>query len=196
MLFRSDWSRLGRPFHLRTWEVLCSHTLDDALRAVMRGDRSCSANFLIGQAGPPGAGAAVNLEAAPRAVNAQPLAGSVFAHANHFLDADRLGIWQPIAEERRSTYHRCGRMDRLLTSAAEEGPVGVETLEAILRDHDGRPDSVCRHPSAALPEGERYQTVVSVIMDLHAGQIHAAAGPPCQNAYRSEERRVGKECRL
>jgi len=178
-----DWSRLGRPFHLRAWEVLCSRTLDDAMRAVTYGDRSCSANFLIGQAGNPGAGAAVNLETAPRAVHAQPIAGSVFAHANHFLDAERLGIQQPLDEERRSTFHRCGRMDRLLTLGATDGPVGVETLQAILRDHDERPDSICRHPSEALPEGQRYQTVVSVIMDLHDGRMRPAAGPPCQNDY-------------
>jgi isopenicillin-N N-acyltransferase-like protein len=59
----------------------------------------------------------------------------------------------------------------------------VKTLQAILRDHDERPDSICRHQSEALPEGERYQTVVSLIMDLHAGRMHAAAGPPCQNIY-------------
>jgi isopenicillin-N N-acyltransferase-like protein len=179
---QDDWSALGRPFHVRTWEVLCSRTLDDAVQAVARGHRSCSANFVIGQAVAPGDGAAVNVETAPRVVNAQPLAGGVFAHANHFLDADRLGIRQPLDEERRSTYHRCARMDGLLATAADRGPIGVETLQAILRDHDERPDSICRHPSPALPDGERYQTIVSVIMDLHDGRMHAA-GQPCQTAY-------------
>lgn len=178
-----DWARLGRPFHLRTWDALCSPSLEDAVRSATHGDRSCSANFVIGQAGGPGAGAAVNLETAPRAVSAEPLEGSVYAHANHFLHADRLGVRQPIDEERRSTYHRCARMDRLLQRASAGGPVTLETLQATLRDHEERPDSICRHPSPALPEGERYQTVASLIMDLHAGRLHAAAGPPCEAAY-------------
>jgi len=178
-----DWSRLGRPLHLRTWEVLCSARLEDAVRAATGDDRSCSANFVIGQAGDPGAGSALNLETTPGAVSAEPLEGSVYAHANHFLHADRLGAQQLFDEEQHSTYHRCTRMDHLLQRAASDGPVTRETLKTILRDHDGRPDSICRHPSPALPEGERYQTVASAIMDLHAGTMHVAVGPPCEATY-------------
>ncbi len=182
-----DWSRLGRPFHLRTWEVLCSTTLAGAVEAVTRDDRSCSANFLVGKAGSSGEGAAVDLEAAPRGICAhEPVAG-MLAHANHFRDPERLGIWEPIVEEKRSTYHRCRRMERLLADAAARGPVAGGTLQEILRDHDERPDSICRHPNPALPEAERYQTVVSIIMDLHAGRMHAAAGPPCVSAYQEYE---------
>ena len=63
------------------------------------------------------------------------------------------------------------------------GPVGPDALEAMLRDHDGMPESVCRHPNLRLHEPDRYQTVVSMIMDLHAGRVLAAAGPPCANAF-------------
>ncbi len=185
---KDDWSRLGRPFHLRTWEVLCSTTLSQAADAVTDGDRSCSANFLIGQAGPPGEGNAVDLEAAPGGVcSHEPVAGTL-AHANHFRDPDRLGIWQPIVEEKRSTYHRCDRMERLLAGAASRGPITGEILQGVLRDHDGRPESICRHPNPELPVAERYETVVSIVMDLHAGLVLAAAGPPCTHVY--QERRV------
>ncbi len=178
-----DWSRLGRPFHLRTWEVLCSTTRAGAVDAVTRGIRSCSANFLVGKAGPPGEGSAVDLEAAPRGICAhEPVAGTL-AHANHFRDPDRLGIWQPIVEDKRSTYHRCERMERRLADEAARGPITHEALQEILRDHHDHPDSICRHPNPALPASERYETVTSVVMDLHVGRIHAAAGPPCVNAY-------------
>jgi len=183
-----DWSRLGRPFHLRTWEVLCSATLSQAVGAVTNGNRSCSANFLIGQAGQPGEGTAVDLEAAPGGVcSHEPVAGTL-AHANHFRDPDRLGIWQPIVEEKRSTYHRCDRMERLLADATSRGPITGETLQGMLRDHNGRPESICRHPNRELPEAERYESVASIIMDLHAGLMLVAAGPPCANAY--QEHRV------
>jgi isopenicillin-N N-acyltransferase-like protein len=72
-------------------------------------------------------------------------------------------------------------MEALLSRAA--GAVDTGGLMAILRDHAERPESICRHPNPALPEDERYETVVSVIMDLHAGRMHAAAGPPCDAGY-------------
>ncbi|MDR7420304.1 MAG: C45 family peptidase [Armatimonadota bacterium] len=178
---RDDWSRLGRPFHARTWDVLCSRTLADAARAVTEGVHSCSANFLIAQAGPPGEGTAVDIEAAPGACcHLEPRSG-ILVHANHFVEPDRLGLWQPIVEEKRSTYHRCRRMEALLSQAA--GAAATDALMTILRDHAERPESICRHPNPALPEDERYETVVSVIMDLHAGRMHAAAGPPCGAVY-------------
>ncbi len=178
-----DWSRLGRPFHLRTWEVLCSTSLPRAAGVVAGGVRSCSANFLIGCAGSPGEGTAVDLEAAPGGICTHHPAAGTLAHANHFRDPGRLGIWQPIVEEKRSTYRRCDRMERLLAGAAALGPIASGALKAALRDHDEPPDSICRHTNPALPEGERYQTVASIIMDLHAGLLYAAAGPPCTHAY-------------
>ncbi len=178
-----DWSRLGRPFHARAWEVLCSTTLDGAADAVTRGLRSCSANFLIGKADADGSGSAVDIETAPRGFCAHdPVAGTL-AHANHFIDPDRLGIWQPIVEDRRSTYHRCAQMERRLADAAGCGPISDGTLREILRDHTGHPDSICRHPNPLLPASESYATVASIVSDLHGRRLQAASGPPCVNAY-------------
>jgi isopenicillin-N N-acyltransferase-like protein len=178
-----DWSRMGRPFHVRTWEALCSWSLDDAAGAVTRGLRSCSANFLLAQAGLPDEGAAVDIEAAPQGACRLDPVGGLLAHANHFSDPDRLGIWQPLVEERRSTYHRCSRMEQLLLEASTTGGLSVERLQAILRDHQERPESICRHPNPELPQDERYETVVSIIMDLHAGRMQAAPGPPCTEVF-------------
>lgn len=178
-----DWSRLGRPFHRRTWEALCSSTLDDAMDAVTAGVRSCSANFLIGKADPNGSGTAVDIETAPSGVCTHTPVTGTLAHANHFLDPDRLGIWQPIVEDKRSTFHRCAQMERRLAGAASGGPIAAGTLREILRDHDGYPDSICRHTNPALPASESYETVVSVVMELHDGRMHAAPGPPCEQPY-------------
>ena len=178
-----DWTRMGRPFHARTWDILCSTRLEDAVKAVSAGDRACSANFLIAQAGPLGRGEAVDIEAAPRGVCLQRPRGGVFAHANHFLEPERLGISQPLVEERLSTYHRCDRMQQMLAAGSAHGRIAPDALQAMLRDHDGLPESVCRHPNPRLHEPDRYQTVVSMIMDLHAGRVLAAAGPPCANAF-------------
>lgn len=182
---QDDWTSLGPPFHLRTWEALCSTTLDAAIGTVTREVRACSANFLLAKAEQSGKGVAVNLETAPRSVCALDPINGTLVHANHFRDPDRLGLWQPITDEWRSTFHRCARMNQLLSAAAAQGPISHCTMEEALRDHEGHPESICRHPNPALPETERYQTVVSVLMDLHAGCMLVASGSPCQGSYRT-----------
>jgi isopenicillin-N N-acyltransferase-like protein len=202
---RDDWSRLHTPFHVRTWRILHAPTLHDAVAVVEGEDRSCSANFMIGQAN--GTAEVVNIEAAPHAVCRWQPAGGVLAHANHFVDPQRLGVWQPLAEEKTSTYQRSARMEAML-EAGRRGGSGVHGRDAhgldahglsahgrdahgldarglmgLLRDHTGRPDSVCRHPNPALPEEERVETVVSVIEDLTARRFYVASGTPCTSEF-------------
>jgi len=178
---RDDWSALRTPFHVRTWRILHARTLRDAVRVVTDELRSCSANFLIGQAN--GRSEVVDIEAAPEATCALAPVDGVLAHANHFVDPERLGVWQPLAEEKTSTYQRAERMHELLTQGARRRSLYAETIMAILRDHHGHPDSVCRHPNPALPEEERVESVVSVIEDLTAGRFYVAGGTPCTTPY-------------
>ncbi len=179
-----DWSRLGRPFHVRTWEALCSTTLDEALFAAGAGPHSCSASFIIAEAAAPGKGRATNLEVSPAGTRSTAPRGGLLVHANHFIDPGALGLWEPMVEERLSTYHRHRRLEELLTGASARGPISARVLRMLLRDHDGIPESVCRHPNPSHPEGERYQTEASVIIDLHARTMQIASGPPCSGSYR------------
>lgn len=178
---RDDWTRLRTPFHVRTWRILHATTLDEAMQAVTGEERSCSANFLLGHAD--GQAEVVNVEAAPEATCALEPSGGMLVHANHFEDPDVLQIWQPLAEEKTSTYQRAARMRELLRSANEAGTLHRQGLIAILRDHRGHPDSVCRHPNPNLPEEERVETVVSVLEDLTARRIYVAGGSPCQHEF-------------
>ena len=110
-------------------------------------------------------------------------AGGLLTHANHFVDPAVLSIWQPLAEEKTSTYQRCARMDAMLAEAKPARTLHADGLMALLRDHRGHPDSVCRHPNPALPEEERVESVVSVLQDLTARRMYVTAGPPCTSAY-------------
>ncbi len=177
-----DWSRLRTPFHVRTWEILYARTLETAVRVITGEDRSCSANFLLGHAN--GRAEIVDIEAAPGATCAMAPRGGVLAHANHFSDPTALGISQPLAEETTSTYQRAARMDRLLEEGKAAGTLHAEGLMTILRDHDGWPDSVCRHPNPRFPEEERVESVVSVVEDLTGRRMFVAAGPPCEAEFR------------
>jgi isopenicillin-N N-acyltransferase-like protein len=186
-----SWARLRTPFHVRTWRVLTSRSLEAARDAILGEDRSCSANFMLAQARPDGTGGAGRtdgtvdawaLETAPAtcAVIRPSGPSGVLAHANHFFDAGALGVWQPI-DERSSTFTRCGRLQTLLERGA--GALDVAALTGFLRDHEGFPLSVCSHPSPLWPEDEQYHTLFSAVMDLHARTMWASPGPPCEHEF-------------
>lgn len=178
---KDDWRRLRTPFHVRTWRMLHARSIDDAAAVVTREARSCSANFLLGQAN--GSARVINIEAAPEAVcTLQPHEGTL-SHANHFVDPGALQIWQPLAEDRTTTYQRGARMHQLLEAGKTNGTLNATGLMEMLRDHAGRPDSVCRHPNPSLPEEQRVETVVSVLEDLTARALYVAGGTPCVTAF-------------
>lgn len=175
-----DWSRGGAPFHVRSREILRSRSLAEAIGIVEDEGRACSTNFVLAQAG----AGAVSIEASPGGTCAwRPREGSL-AHTNHFLDPARAGIEEPPNPYRPSSVHRLDRLWHLL----DEGPPkDVSDLMRALRDHEGHPNSVCRHPD---PERVgAYETVTSVIMDLDEGALWVSDGPPCGSAY--QELRIG-----
>jgi isopenicillin-N N-acyltransferase-like protein len=171
-----DWSRSVMPFHVRCYEILRRQTMTEAADVVIRGKRSCSANFLIAQT----PDAAVDLEAAPDTVREITPEAGVIVHTNHFLDPERLGIVEPATERRPHTNWRLSRMRTLLDARA---PVAVGDLEVSLRDHDHFPDSVCRHANRDDPPEEWCITVTSAIMDLEELSLRLTDGPPCEHQY-------------
>jgi len=182
---KDDWSRLEKPFHVQCWEILRSKSLEDAVRIISDGQRSCSANFVLGQQKSPGKAAIVDVESAPASVNQIFPENGVIAHTNHFCDPASVGISQVIDEEWRSTLTRYDRISKLLNDhVAGKVKFSMETAKTLLRDHHGRPDSLCRHPNLALAEDDRYKSVVSVVMDLKERKLWATDGSPCENDYR------------
>lgn len=174
------WDGEGIPFHVRTWRILCARGLGEAVDVVKRDRAPGSANFLVGAAGE-----VVNLERAPSgAARVEPTDG-ILVHANHFLAPERLGVREPLAEERRSTHLRQARLAEILSNATGHGPLAAEKVQDALRDHLGHPDSVCRHPSPVFPPQANYATALSVVMDLHARCVNYTSGPPCRSAFRT-----------
>ena len=182
---KDDWSRLEKPFHVQCWEILRCGTLEQAVKVISQGKRSCSANFLLGQQNGSGKATIANLETAPEAVNRLSPENGVIAHTNHFCNPASVGISQVIDEEWRSTLTRYDRISKLLNrQVANSKKLNLETARSMLRDHDGRPDSLCRHPNLALAEDDRYKSVVSVVMDLEEKKMWATDGLPCERDFR------------
>jgi isopenicillin-N N-acyltransferase like protein len=183
---KDDWEKLRKPFHVRCYEILGSKTLSQAISRITRGERSCSANFLVGQQTKLGAGKMVDIESAPEATGAFSPEAGILAHTNHFWNPEQLGVKQVLDEERRSTLHRFARITQLLRQMrARKGKMSMTKAEEMLRDHDGKPESVCRHENSSFPTDERYRTVVSMVMDLYTGQIRTTLGSPCEREYQT-----------
>jgi isopenicillin-N N-acyltransferase-like protein len=181
-----NWERLRKPFHVRCWEILGSRTLSEAISRITRGERSCSANFLIGQQTTLGSGKIVDIESAPGATGALSPENGVLAHTNHFSNPEHLGVKQVLDDERRSTLHRFARINQLLRQLRSgNGKISMTKAEEMLTDHNGKPESVCRHENPAFPVDERYRTVVSVVMDLYTGQLQTTLGSPCKREYQT-----------
>lgn len=177
-----DWAAYGVPFHLRTWRILHSPSVETALAHATGDGLACSANFLIGSAAD--GGVVVDVEASPRGSNELSPSDGVLVHANHFVHPERLGITETFRVWPSSTYHRAARMGKSLAERRTAGPLTPDDFAAAMRDHDGDPAGVCRHPDEALPVDERSETALSVMIDLDARELRYTVGPPCQAEYR------------
>ncbi len=166
------WDNTGIPFHVRCYRALGAQSLEQASEEVAEGPAPCSANFLLANTT-----TAVALEVSPSGSALLSPAAGVLVHTNHFLAASALGVHQPLGAERRSTIHRLLRMRHLL-SAQEAW--SAPSLARLLRDHDSYPHSICRHPIPEVPPDRRYGTALSVVLNVRAGEISYALGPPCR----------------
>ncbi len=171
------WDGAGIPFHVRCRRVLSAGDLGRAVEAAKAGGSPCSACFLLADSRD-----AAAVELAPGGAALLRPKDDLLVHSNHFLAAASLGVHQPLGEERRSTFHRWRRMHALLSA---QNAWDVSSLEQVLRDHDGYPDSICRHPIPEIGPGRRYSTALSVILNPAAGRLSYAPGLPCRGAFRS-----------
>ena len=173
---RDDWSRFKKPFHLRCADVLESKTLEDALDALIGTPRSCTANFMIGQA----QDTVIDIElATDEYVQISPQ-GGVLSHANHFTDPDSAEIIEPPNPRRYLSKFRHERMETLLN---ERKPLDVAGIQKILKDHENHPQSICRHADPSLPSEQHTVTKTGVIMDLDERKLWFTNGNPCQNEF-------------
>jgi isopenicillin-N N-acyltransferase-like protein len=167
---------LRKPYHVRFREVLDADRFDDALRPIVETDRVCSANVLLGHAD----GEVIDLEAAPNLVNTVYAEDGVLTHANHF-ETDAV---ESINERRSpSTLYRGPRLTRLLAAEADDG-IEPGDVQAALRDHFGKPSSICSHVDESVPEIEYGQTNASFVIDLEGRRLLGQRGPPCEGEYR------------
>jgi len=164
-----------KPFHVRCREVLDAESLEQAAPVVSDGPRTCSANFILGEAG----GSIVDVETSPDHASRRYPQDGIITHSNHFLTA---GHGESLLEKLSpSTLARVDRMRDLL--AGTRGAISFAHMRQAAMDHVGAPDAICRHPDPAQPSVKRSMTIGAVLIDLDARVMHVANGPPCNNEY-------------
>jgi len=164
-----------KPFHVRCREVLNAERFEDAVDSVSRTPRTCSANFIIGQAG----GRVVDVETSPDHASETEPEDGIVTHSNHFLTP---GHGESLLEKLSpNTLYRADRMRRLL--AEHRGAISFAHMRAAAADHFGAPYAICRHPDPQQPGAKRTMTAGAVLIDLEARVMHVANGPPCANEY-------------
>ena len=141
-----------------------------------------------------GVGVVRPLSSEPLVVQAEPTAGlgqfegGMIVHTNHCLHPELSGLNSQFAEIFQSV-PRLARATALLQPAAAAPAAAaatamqqVGTVQAVLRDHQNFPRSTCRHSNGDEETGD-WITVLSVVMDVRAGVLACARGPPCCNEY-------------
>jgi isopenicillin-N N-acyltransferase like protein len=165
----------GVPVALLRRRLLGCGTLAEALHEVCEAPRGTSVNHMIATA----EGDAIACETTPQEVYEVAPQDGLIAHSNHFLSprAQQELIDTGIALH-PDTLQRAPRMRELLKA---HRPAEATDVREALCDHDGYPDSICRH--ATVVETRTWTTVASVVMDLCDRRMWLATGQPCENPY-------------
>jgi isopenicillin-N N-acyltransferase-like protein len=164
-----------KPFHMRCREILDADNLEDALRPVTDTRRTCSANFVVGDADRD----IVDIEASPDHVGYLYPEDGIVTHSNHFLTRwHGESLLEKIAP---NTLYRADRMRAQLDT--HRGAISFDHMRRAVADHFGAPYAICRHPDLKQPIAKRTMTVAAVLIDLDARVMHVANGPPCANDY-------------
>jgi len=169
--------RVGVPRLLMVREQLTARSIDEAVALALRPDRASSYNTVFAHRD----GRAVNVEGSAGAAVIRRLSpGDMLAHTNHYVEPEMVQFEGDPAYAARSRI-RYERACALLAKVAA-GPPGTVTpglLRAWLADHEGAPDSICRHPAEGPGDRSATKTVFWCLADVTAGEIRYGPGNPC-----------------
>jgi len=174
----------GVPHYFTLRDLYEQSSLDDAVASITRATRAIPANIILSTPQGP-----ADLEVTVEDVHVlRPEPGTRLTHTNHCLHPELLPINDRFPELIQS-YSRKQRVDTLVSDAAPTTPTNdnadsphIASIKAALRDHDGHPRSICRHPNDDPATGF-WTTVFSVIIEPDERRMHVTRGTPCDRPY-------------
>ncbi|MBX0327696.1 C45 family peptidase [Oscillochloris sp. ZM17-4] len=169
----ADGREVGMPVHVLLRKMLQARSFAEARAMADMAPAAGSSCITLASAD----GGLASLEITPAGVAEVPAEGGLLAHANHCLDAGAAAGECVIDPALTTTRERQGRSWDLLQ--AGRGRLEVADFQAILRDHDGDPRCICRHPDMRLSPVDRGESVCGIVIDLGAMVMHVAPDVPC-----------------
>lgn len=158
------------PIHLGLRAVLDSHSFEEATE-IVEGKMASPAHFLIASRD----GRMAGMEVSPvRTATIGPKNGMVL-HTNHICDTQ---LQEAVCDF--PILDSVPRLERIrdLIGELDDDPQ-QEDLFSVLSDHQGYPDSICRHVNVNDPEHTQMETVFSIVMNLTEGTFEYRLGHPC-----------------
>jgi hypothetical protein len=131
-------------------------------------------------------GRVIDLESTPDDFRVLAAEDGLLAHTNHYCHPDLAPLdtltTSSLADFAEDSPRRLSRVRAL--AGALPGPLGVDDVQTLLKDHAGYPRSVCRHPDGD-PTGT--QSACSVVLTPAAGRMRVAVGTPCDHSAQEYE---------
>lgn len=171
----SDGDGVGVPVHAVARQVLeRATTLDDAIEIARSATVTASTVLTIvayrdGRAD----AACVELSSGGTAV-VRPADG-VLLHTNHFLD-EVLATGEMVPGT-SSTYPRLDHLRERLGSLTSTDALERASVGMLVHEADGAP--VCCHPDPSLSFEHRWQTLLTISLDVEGGHLQFHEGGPC-----------------
>lgn len=165
--------RVGISRSHQVLEMMRARNLEEMVAMALRPDRASSYNNVLSSAD----GAVANVEgsATDAEVTSLDEAGHL-AHTNHYV-CDRMLDFEGDPEYAVRSAQRYGRA-RALLSQQGPGTVTVDSMRAMLSDHETHPNAICRHPDDEHPN---VKTAFWCIADVTDGRITYGRGNPCDS---------------
>ena len=170
-ILSSPKSVIGVPYNVIAHKVLMQKNVPDQIRAITQGNCTMAFNYML--AGKDGE--IIDVEATPDKCGMVLPDRDILTHANHFnthyLQRDDL-IDQDCYPD---TFLRQYRLKQLMEE--HRGKLSPKIMMQLLQDHQGYPDSICRHLDMTGPAIERFATYMSLISVPEDGVIYATSNP-------------------
>jgi isopenicillin-N N-acyltransferase-like protein len=166
-------ARPGVPATFVVRKALQQPTLPALVGVVINCHRANGLNFIAGASY-----GAVDIEVSATRYSVT-YSGTTLHHANHHEALQLLQFEGDHPLVSPSTLIRSGRMKQLLDE--HFGAIDLDVCQRILRDHAGRPGSICRHEDD-LPGGTA-RTQAALLYVPAEGRMLATNGPACETEF-------------
>ena len=174
---RPNNARPGVPWVFQCRAILAQKNAEDAFAAMRKAHLCSGHNFLIAD----GTGAAMSIETTGEQYLRIDPAGSVFAHANHYLAEAGRQVELP-ASRFSCSPHRHRRMQQLLD--AQIGRIDRAYLERSLADRDGDPRCISSS-GYAVGSGAKVATCAAIIANATTREVALVHGPPSAGDFQT-----------